>query len=607
MRKVIALIVCGLALVLQSQVLCAQQSDDEQLAAQYYAAGELQQAAEIYEGLYQRTNNKYHYQMLLRTYMALEQYRDAEHLTERRIAKFPKELYLYVDLGNTQLARGDKKKAERTYQKPISLLKTDLRPVPDLAMAFEQAGRLDLALQTYLTARSNTRSKTLYFNEIAALHGRLGDYDKMMLEYFNLLDNSPGSLSSVQLSLQRTLSETSDSRLAEGLRRALISRVQAEPNNRTYLEMMIWFSLQQKDFRFALTQAQAVDARFPDLGGEQVLRVARIAQANADYDVALDAYNSLIAKGQESTQYFEARVGALEVQFLRINNNYAIAKTDLDNLNTLYINAFDELGKNIRTVPLMRNYSKLMAYYANQPQPAADILYDALEVPRLPDRTRDEIKLELADLLLFAGEVWDASLLYMQVEKANKNDLLGAQAKFKNAKLSYYNHDFGWAKSQLDVLRASTSKLIANDAMELSLQISDNMEDDSTYGMLEIFADADLLLYRNLLDSAWTTFDLIPKRSLSHPLLDDVLMKKAVIRMKQARYVEADSLLSQLVDFYPDGLLADDAVMRLAEINELHLNNIEQALYYYEKLLIDYPSSLYTDQARKRYNKLKAR
>jgi tetratricopeptide (TPR) repeat protein len=235
------------------------------------------------------------------------------------------------------------------------------------------------------------------------------------------------------------------------------------------------------------------------------------------------------------------------------------------------------------------------------------MLDDVLELPRLKNQVRDEVKLELGDLLLFAGQTWDASLLYMQVEKANKNDVLGAAAKFRNAKLSYYTHDFEWAKSQLNVLRSSTSKLIANDAMELSLLISDNMEDDSTYGMLELFADADLLLYRGMLDSAWAGFDAVGHAMLSHPLFDEVLMRKAQIRVKQGRYADADSLLQQLVEFYPYDITADDALMLRAELNEERLDNRQTALECYEKLLMDYPSSLYVDRARKRYNELKAR
>ena len=255
----------------------------------------------------------------------------------------------------------------------------------------------------------------------------------------------------------------------------------------------------------------------------------------------------------------------------------------------------------------MRHYATLMAYHGGDAQEAVSTLDDVLELPRLKPQVRDEVKLELGDLLLFAGQTWDASLLYMQVEKANKNDVLGAAAKFRNAKLSYYSHDFEWAKSQLDVLRSSTSKLVANDAMELSLLISDNMEDDSTYDMLALFADADLLLYRGQLDSAWDAFDAVGRAVLSHPLLDEVLMRKAQIRMKQARYAEADSLLQRLVDFYPYDITADDALMLRAELNEDHLANPQTALECYEKLLLDYPTSLYVDRARKRYNALKAR
>ena len=137
--------------------------------------------------------------------------------------------------------------------------------------------------------------------------------------------------------------------------------------------------------------------------------------------------------------------------------------------------------------------------------------------------------------------------------------------------------------------------------------ISDNMEDDSTYSTLEIFADADLLLYRGMLDSAWAGYTDVETHNLSHPLLDEVLMRKAQIRMKQARYKEADSLLQKVVDFYPYDITADDALMMMAELNEDKLGNEDKAKECYEKLLLDYPNSLYVDKARKRYNALKTR
>ena len=586
--------------------VCAQQSD-EQLAAYYYDHGEYAQAAQLYERLYQRGTNKYHYQRLLSTYVEMGEYRDALRLVERRQKDYPKDLTLLVDEGVVQQRQGREKKALKCFDKAIEQIGTNQQPVQELAQAFLGIRRPDYAARTYLTARAKTQNPTLYFNELVTVYQQAGDYEAMTGEYFALIDGHPGMMKSVQVSMQRALQEAPDGRLADGVRSALVGRVREHPDNQVYLEMMIWFSLQQNDFRFALEQAEAVDARFPQVGADQLMRVAQIAQNNEALDVAADAYRYLQRKGPESPHYFEARVGELEVDFARINHNYSLDSKRLQALKEKYLSAFAELGKNERTVPLMRHYAALMAYHGGDVQEAVSTLDDVLELLRLKERVRDEVKLELGDLLLFAGQTWDASLLYMQVEKANKNDMLGAAAKFRNAKLSYYTHDFEWAKSQLNVLRASTSKLIANDAMELSLLISDNMEDDSTYGMLELFADADLQLYRGRLDSAWAGFDAVEHAVLSHPLFDEVLMRKAQIRIKQGFYADADSLLQRLVEFYPYDITADDALMLRAELNEERLDNRQTALECYEKLLIDYPSSLYTDRARKRYNELKAR
>ena len=581
------------------------QQSKEQLAQYYFNNGEFRQAIEVAEPLYKKTANKYYYQMLYRSYVALEDYKEAERLVDSRMRKNPNELYLYVDLGKLHASRNDNKKKQKAYDEALGKLKYDQRQITELVDAFVSANEYGYAAKCYLKAREITKNKFLYLNELSSIYATMGDYEAMTQEYMNLLESSPGSINSVQVSLQRNLSQASGTELADGLRRALVSRIQKEPSNKTWLQMMIWFSLQEKDFEFALTQAKAVDVRFPENGGELVKKVSDIAKNNEAYDLAEEGYNYLMKKGKEHPLYYEAEVGSLEVKFLRLDRKYALSPKEYKALKLDYEKVIGELGKNLQTLQLMRNYAQLTAYYGNEVQTAADMLYDALEIPKLPTQDEGEIKLELGDLLLFAGEVWDASLLYMQVEKANKNDIIGSQAKLRNARLSYFTHEFEWAKTQLDVLRGATSKLVANDAMELSLLISDNMEDDSTYTTLEQYATADLLMYRNMLDSAWDAFDAIEHHTLSHPILDDVLMQKAKIRIKQGRYAEGEELLQKLIDFYGDGLLADDALMMSAQLNEKHLDNKNRAKEQYEKILLDHPTSLYTEQARKRYNELK--
>ena len=582
----------------------AQQSN-EQLASYYYQNQEYEKAVELYETLYNRTANPYNYQMLYNCYFALNRLKEAESLVEKGLKQHPKELTLYVDLGHLKEQNGERKKAIKLYENVVQKTEFDTKQVNDLANAFLAANHPEYAIETYQYSRTKTLNQFLYVMELAGIYERMGNYEAMMNEYFDLMDHTPGMMPSVQMTLQRALNETSQPQLAEGLKKALSNRVRLQPNNHQYLEMMIWFSIQQNDYPFALTQAKAIDARIPEDGGEQVFRVAQIAQNNGDYATATAGYDYLIKKGPESAYFIDSEIGILRVKFLSHNDNYPFSDAQISELRTQCENLFSQLGKNRKTIPIMREYAKLMAYHTSELQTAVDILYDILELPRLESNTQSEVKIELGDLLLFAGEIWDASLLYSQVEKSNKNDILGSIAKLKNAKLSYYNNDFEWAKSQLDVLRASTSKLVANDAMELSLLISDNMEEDSTYTMLELYASADLLFYRNQLDKAWDAFDAITHQTLSHPLFDEILMQKAKIRIKQSRFLEADSLLQKLIEFYPTEITADDAIMMLAELNENQLANPSRSKEYYEKLIIDYPGSLYIDRARKRFNALK--
>ena len=235
MRKFAALVVWCMA---TAGMLFAQQGD-EQLAAYYYDHGKYAQAAQLYEGLYQRGANRYYYQRLLSTYLEMEQYKDAARLVEKRQKSHPQELSLLVDEGSVYLRQKQEKKAVKCFDKALERIGLNQQPVADLAQAFLGIGRPAYAARTYLAARGKTRNSSLYFTELVTVYQQMGDYEAMTGEYFALLDNQPGMMNSVQISMQRMLQEAPDGRLADGVRRALVSRVQEHPDNKTYLEMLI--------------------------------------------------------------------------------------------------------------------------------------------------------------------------------------------------------------------------------------------------------------------------------------------------------------------------------------------------------------------------------
>jgi TolA-binding protein len=278
---------------------------------------------------------------------------------------------------------------------------------------------------------------------------------------------------------------------------------------------------------------------------------------------------------------------------------------DLQDLENDYKSSLAELGKRGATAPMMRNLAHLQTFYMNKNEEAVQLLDEAIALPDIKPAYKAECKLELGDALLFSGDLWESGLLYSQVDKAFKYEEIGREAKYRNAKLDFYRGEFQWAQAQLDVLKASTSLLIANDAMYLSLLISDNTVFDTTTDALMIYSHADLLNYRNMREEALMTLDTLVTKFPTHPLYDDALFKKAEIFTLQRRYREADSLYGNVVSGFPTGIISDDAQFRRAQIHEKFLNDTPGAMQLYEELLKNYPGSTFVVEARKRYRALR--
>lgn len=580
-----------------------QDQDIEKLAAEYFRNRDFEKAAAIYEKLFEEKGTYFYYNYYLLCLLELQDYKKALKAVSRQQKNDPNRYRYEVDEGYIYFLSGDFQRANKIFDKVLENVPPVATQIRDLANAFSYRGQNEYAIKTYLKGRALLPDQQ--FNlDLALVYQRLQRYDEMTAEYLDLLDVDPSKMEIVRNRLQSVLEQDKDGEKSEILRKELLRRIQRSPDKTHYSELLIWHSIQQKDFALALTQARSLDRRLQEQG-HRIYELAQLCMANEAFDVAIDAFSYLIEKGRNSPFYLDARIGLLEARYYKITSRFDFTRQDILMLVEDYQKALEEFGQNSSTVPIMRNLAHIQAFYLDNTSRAVDLLNKAIEMPAINARLRAECKIELADILLFSGNIWDATLLYSQVEYDFKHDPIGHQAKFKNAKLYYYIGEFGWAKAQLDVLKAATSKLIANDAMELSLIISDNMDLDSTYTALGIFARAELLAYRNQYDKALKTLDSIQMLSLWHSLNDDVLYKKARIYLQKGEYSQADTLLGSLLAMYPYDLLADDALWLRANLQEHYFKNISRAKEFYEKILIDYPGSLYATEARKRFRELR--
>jgi tetratricopeptide (TPR) repeat protein len=579
-------------------------TSDEQLAAQYFQNKEYEKAAYHYEKLFDKNPIDRYYQNLLTCWIETENFSKAEKLIKKQQKRNPYAQTYTVDLGYVYKLEGKKDDAKKVWDKAINDLSPNQNQIFELANAFINRKEIDYALATYQKGRKILNGLYTFHFEIADIYAQKGDYTAMINEYLDILLINEAYIQQVQNALLRIYQIAPEEKKNDVLKTELLRKIQKYPDKKIFYEMLIWIMMQEQDFNGALVQSIALDKRLKE-DGARVFSLAHMAAQNKQYEAAVKGYKYLIDKGKENYYYSSAKIELLHVNFKKITEQAKYTKEELNALEKNYVETLNELGKNANTASLMRDLAHLYAFYLHQTDKAIAVLDEVIAMGRISPQIKAECKIDLADILLFENDIWEASLLYSQVEKDFKHDELGDKAKFRNARLSFFVGDFKWALSQLNVLKGSTSKLIANDAMQLALLISDNTTIDTNEVPLQIYARAELLSFQNKFDDALKTLDTINMYFAGHSLADDVLMSKARIYEKKQDFVKAFEMYENIYLGFADDIYGDDALFRMAEIQQYNFNNLEKARELYQKILTEFPDSIYVVESRKRIRQIR--
>jgi TolA-binding protein len=593
------LLFCGLLLV-SGSVLAQQKTGDAALAKQYLEKGEFAKAEVLYKELISE-NDRFPllYADYLQTLLGLKKYRDAEKLVKKAQKKFPQQPVYEVDLGVVYEASGDKEKAKKQFEKIISqLTPAKVRPA---AIAFSQNKLPEYVERTYLEGRKLENNKLAYYPELVQHYTTLGQNDKLMGEVLNLVMENPGQVAYAQNMLQNSLK---DEKEFEALERTLIATVQKNPEQNVLTDLLIWVYIQRKDFGSALIQARALDRRNRE-EGIRIYELGSISLKNGDYESAIEAFQYITTQYPNGQLYAGAKQRLLNAREEQIKNTFPIDQAQIRILLTEYQALMNEFGKNDRTAEALKNMAMLHAFYLDEKDKAINLLQEVIATPRANPDLVAQAKLSLGDIYLLKGEPWEATLLYSQVEKSHKETPTGHDAKLRNARLSYYKGDFELAQAHLDILKLATSREIANDAMELSLLITDNTGLDTSTAAMEDYAAADLLLFQNKFDQAIQKLNYMLKKYPGHSLTDEIYYLKAKIYLRQGQYTDALFNLAKIISSPNPDILNDDALFLTAKITEENLKDTEQAKKLYNDLLVKYPGSTYSVEARKRFRKLR--
>ncbi len=587
--------------------LRAQDAEKVALAQQYDDQGEVEKAKSLYDELVRKKDNvalvHTRYVRLLIDNGYLE---EASKYIKKTVRQFPDNMVYRLDAGVISLRRGEAEDAERYFSEVIQEAMNDPYKIRVVASHLVRNDLIDRAIAVYQAGRAAGDDDGLYALELANIYQRTNERDNMIEAYLTYADEDPARMGYVKNVLQSALTEEGD---LDSLSVMLLDKVQQSPNNPLYNELLIWVQLQQKNFYGAFMQARALDRR-NRTDGDRVMEVAGIALENRDYENALKMYDYVVDKYPRTRNYAVARRNKISAREQLVKNRFPVDQKEIATLISDYQEFIDEsrkspVGLNVTTLEAMRSQANLYAFYEDEKSAAIDILKQVADHPKASEELRAQCKLDMGDIYLLLNEPWESTLLYAQVEKANKEELVGYEAKLRNGKLSYYRGNFELAKGHLDVLKEATTREIANDAMNLSLLIQNNTAFDTTGSAMKSYAEVELLLFQNQPRKALQQLDSMLRLYPQHPLTDEIYWLEAKVNLRLGKFEQSLSDLEKIIASYPQDILGDDALFMEGKIYEEQLKDENRAMELYTKFLTDYPGSIYVADVRKRFRKLR--
>ena len=570
-------------------------SQEDSIARDYFDNGDFEKALYEYKELYTKApSNLTYISQIVSAHQQLEQYAEAEAFLLKLLERVNYPAFL-VELGYNYQLQNKLDKANTAYNKALASVNDKPSNVFSVAKSFQTHVLLNEAIAAY----ENAMTLNTEFNfklQLAQLYGEQGNIEKMFTNYIDFAEANPVALGTIKKAINEFISENSETENNLLLRKILLKKLQQEPNV-IWNDLLSWLFIQQKEYKKAFLQEKAIYNR-ELLSLDRIEELALIAANDNKFEDAKEIFAFIISAGHDLDSLLEANYNLLQIETkLSTKENY-------EAIDLKYQELLKQFGTFSQTLKMQIAYAHFLAFYKNETKKATELLEKVLELP-LTEVQQAEVKLELGDILVLQEKFNEALIYFTQIQRNLKNSTISQQARFKVAQASYYKGDFKWAESQLKILKASTSQLIANDALDLKLLISDNKYEDSLQTALKLYAKADLLAFQNRVDESITVLDKILADHKTEPIMAQALFKQAQLFTLKGQFAKAQANYESIIDNYREDILIDDAYYMLAELNENQLKNPEKAKTLYEKIIFNHADSIYFVEARKRYRALR--
>lgn len=566
------------------------------LADVFFNNGEFSKALLEYDKILAKQPHRTDYFIKkVKCHQELEQYNVAQRVLSKKLSKRYSQPQLFVELGYNYTLQKDSINARKAYNNAINILDKNPNYAHTIGQRFESYSLLSEAETTYNKAIALNKNANFDF-QLANIYGQQNRIEKMFNSYLLLIKKNKQNAITVQNLIGKFLSEDPKNKNNLLLKRALLKNLQTTPDT-FWNEQLSWLFVQQKEFNKAFTQEKAIFKR----EGQNLNRIFNLGILTKQQG-ALETAQKIFSFIQEQPLEKNTRISVLS--FLLEMKETTSTSSEYNSIASEYKNAIDSFGVNNSTLKLQLAYANFLAFKKHDITSAISFLKKN-EKQSLAKFDKARYQMTQADILVADGKFNQALLNYSKIQRHLKNNTLSQEARFKVAKTSYYKGDFDWALQQLKVLKTSTSQLIANDALNLHLLISDHINEDSLHVALKKYSKADLLAFQNKNPEAIVLLDDILNNHPVNKIIDDVLFLQGKLLELQGNHNKAKRNYERIINTLKESVFVDDALYKLAFLQLNVFNNTNKATEYFEAILFNHADSIHFVEAQKMYRKLR--
>ncbi len=575
------------------------------LAQTYERAGELEKAKELYLELYSENPANYKYfDALNKIYLRLKQYDKSIDLIEKKFESNKTNVSYFALLGNTYYISGDTEKAYEIWDSALDKFPRRTSVYRVIANSAIENRAYEKAIEIYEKAEKIADDPIIFAYDLAHLYSAVTEYKKATEKYCYILQRQPTQIENIKRRIANYFGRYATPDL-------VIETVENYYNKTSlpvFLDLLGSLYTMINKYDKALSAVVELD-KIGNHNGMLIYRFAQKVLREGKITIARKSFKYILENYPESEYFPKAEIGfafteeeeleKAEIDSSQIWKPYFKLKVKNPEAYRRLIKSYERIAEKYENgkiyIEALFRMGKIYAEKLNE-NTKADSLFGLVVSASPFSEFHAPALLEIAELSITENNFEKAeSNLKKILSDKNAEPELKNKAAFMLAKIDYWNGRFTQASKKLSKLVDNLKDDNANDAIELSLLIN-TLKTDSLN--LMAFAKADLYTEQKNYALAAAEYQKLSENKNLFLLRDFAELKYIEMLIALDYLPQAVSLLTKITSDDKFNLYSDKFLYLFGNVNFYGLNNKERALEAYEKLLDNFPNSLYLDEVR---------